>query len=476
MSGNSSVNAGSCADWVSSGTRRSLRGGRAALPVDPYRALCVHFGMLLGVDDFETLDAYHRGKAWLHSAWLHREGVVWGFDVQLEPEHGRLRVGPGLAVDPFGRELHLTEDRCLDLARWCEEHQGELAELEEGADGTRRLLAHVVVGFDSCLERQVPALLEPCEGAGGITAYSRVFETVELLLRLGPTPKPGGQDGPRTLPYHRLRLLFGLDAPIPEEQDGGATSIRKSDQEVLDLKEKVLRLPPAQQTAAWLDALRRCAALDVIDLRPRSEEDEASIPLMPEPSRTHIELAEVAVVMQPPDGPNGIWKLVDDKTNEIDSTVRPSHVATSTIQELLCGVPALLACRTDKCGPQVSRQVKVETQGDGNGSTRITLTTDRPLEPKSVTKEAFRVSTFAAAGWEEAQIQDAVLDADQKTMLVQIAGALADGTRLRIIACGTGPRPILGVDYLPLAGAQSGLPGTEHNGRDFVHMMTYEKE
>jgi hypothetical protein len=344
--------------------------------VDPYRALCVHFGMLLGVDDFETLDAYHRGKAWLHNAWLHREGVVWGFDVKLEPQYGRIRVGPGLAVDTFGRELHLAEDRCLDLARWYEEHKDELdqwyknhkdeliklknndelAKLEkEEADGKRRFPAHVVVGFDSCLERQVPALLEPCEGAGGITAYSRVFETVELLPRLGPAPKPGERDGPRTLPYHRLRLLFGLDGPIQEKKDGGASAISKPDQEVLDLKKRILRLPMAQQTAAWLDALRRFAALDVIDLRPRSAEDEGSVPLMPEPSRTHIELAEVTLVMQQAQGQNGPWRFVDDKANKIDATVRPSHVATSTIQELLCGVPALLGYRRTSVVPKWCR-------------------------------------------------------------------------------------------------------------------------
>jgi hypothetical protein len=120
-------------------------------------------------------------------------------------------------------------------------------------------------------------------------------------------------------------------------------------------------------------------------------------------------------------------------------------------------------------------QVKVEAQADG--STRITLTADRPLESKSVTKEAFRVSAFAPAGWEEAQIQDAGPDdQDKKIMWVQIPGLLANGTRLRIIAHGTGPRLILGTTYLPLAGGQSDPPGTEHDGRDFVYMMTQKKE
>ena len=61
------------------------------LPVDPFRSLYVHFGMLLGVDDFRTVDAYHRGKMWFHSAWLHRQGTLWGLAVQLDQAMGEVR-------------------------------------------------------------------------------------------------------------------------------------------------------------------------------------------------------------------------------------------------------------------------------------------------------------------------------------------------------------------------------------------------
>ena len=69
------------------------------LPVDPFRSLYVHFGMLLGVDDFQTLDAYHRGKMWCHSAWLHGQGVIWGLQVAL-PENP-------IAEDDFDAEPSL---------------------------------------------------------------------------------------------------------------------------------------------------------------------------------------------------------------------------------------------------------------------------------------------------------------------------------------------------------------------------------
>ncbi|HLT39109.1 MAG TPA: hypothetical protein VK034_22650, partial [Enhygromyxa sp.] len=88
------------------------------LPIDPWRSLAVHFGMLLGVDDFRTIDAYHRGKHWLHGSWLHGEGVVWGLAPSLVAAQGELRIEAGLAIDRAGRELHLDHAACIDLGKW----------------------------------------------------------------------------------------------------------------------------------------------------------------------------------------------------------------------------------------------------------------------------------------------------------------------------------------------------------------------
>ncbi|HEX3129370.1 MAG TPA: hypothetical protein VH394_18690, partial [Thermoanaerobaculia bacterium] len=206
-------------------------GGGAAggmLPVEPFRSLRVHFGMLLGVDDLETLGAYPRGKTWLHNAWLHRDGVVWGLGVELDAQRGEIRVQPGLAMDRLGRELHLDTVMCVDVARWLEQHARDPElRLEELPDGGVRFDAHVVIQFRSCLTRQVPALVEPCDGTGGTTAYSRVFETADLFLRPGLAPAPAAP------PYHRLRVLFALEPPqLPD------------DQEIVDRRDAVLALAP----------------------------------------------------------------------------------------------------------------------------------------------------------------------------------------------------------------------------------------
>ena len=79
------------------------------LPLSPFNALRYHFGMLLGVDDFETEQAYHRAKMRIHNAWLHRAGVVWGFDVRLDVPHGEIRVLPV----PYAE----TREKCVSVLK-----------------------------------------------------------------------------------------------------------------------------------------------------------------------------------------------------------------------------------------------------------------------------------------------------------------------------------------------------------------------
>ena len=294
---------------------------REALPLDPWRSLRVRFGMLLGEEDFTTIGAYHRGKGWLHNAWLHRQGVVWGFGVELAFENREVRVLPGLALDALGRELHLDQTACLDAGAWFDAHASDPGFEVADVAGGKRFTAHVVARFRPCLDRAVPAMAEPCAGDARSVAYSRVAETVELLLLPGAAP-------PRTeppLPYHRLRLLFGLEP-----------AVLPADQEVLDARDAILALPAADQPAAQLDAFRRFAALDVVDLRPAPAADGEALTLVPGAEPGDVVLAEITGLTLL--GETGNWKL---DSGTVDVTVRHAHVATATIQELLCG--ALLA-------------------------------------------------------------------------------------------------------------------------------------
>lgn len=449
------------------------------LPVNPFRSLLVHFGMLLGVDDFETVDAYHRGKMWLHSAWLHREGAVWGLRASLTPDNGELRVSAGLAVDALGREIYLEADACLDVVRWYAEHKDDpdlAAIIKKEPDGTVHFDAHVLIKFKGCLTRQVPALNEPCDGAAAATAYSRIVETADLMLK--PDKAPLWRDPPGSLPYHRLRLLFALEPPIEE---GGA--VIESDQVVMDARASILALPIQQQPAAYLAEFRRFSVMDQMDLAPAAAQEGDIYSLFPSTDPAPLPLADVLeIALQPTD--NG-WVLTG---GNVDNTVRPVHVATSTIQELLNGpqcqctagisesesgeievpknLPTTPEPAVDDGGPRIDPQ-SVAIKGE-----IITFNiAQSTLLMASVDARCVSVTSFDVRdGWIEEQIQEVRFDSKTKVFTIQLRDA-PGGNLVRLIVRGTGAFPLLGRNRIPFAGALGGPAGDQHNGNDFVSMF-----
>ncbi|HZF28856.1 MAG TPA: SwmB domain-containing protein [Gammaproteobacteria bacterium] len=425
-------------------------GERTLTPISPFLGLNYHFGMLLGVDDFSTEQAYHRGKIRLHNAWLHREGVVWGLEVRLDTPKSEVRVRPGFALDGAGHELRLEAEACVALGAWFAEHR-EDADFSVEAEGDEvRFDAYVTIAHKACLTRQVPALSEPCDAARTDTAYSRVFETVELRLVPGRAPQPPPP------PYHGLRVLFGLDVARTLE-DG---TVEPGDQEILDARAAVAALPREQQRQAWLDLFRRTAAADEIALAPATDPDTGEALLFPTPEREPVVLAELRGIVLEKTGDG--WTA---SGGTVSNDVRPSHVATRTIQELLCAClhnPA--SPLADAGGPRIDR-ASVAVNG-----VEISFTVDRDLHEASVRPAAFAVSSFDdATGWQRATIDEAEYDAATKTTTLTLDEALG-GELQRVIAFGTGDSPLLGADLVPLAGATGDPAAIAYNGRDFVYM------
>lgn len=417
-------------------------------PLSPFYALRYHFGMLLGVNDFETEQGYHRAKMRLHNAWLHGEGVVWGFDARLDQQAVEVRVTPGLALDAAGHELHLEADACVNLGRWFDKHRQDPGFVVGGTADEPTFDAHIVIRFKACLTRQVPALLEPCDNAGTGTAYSRVFETVEILLRPNAAP-------PRVFPYHRLRLMFGLDAPNKKDNSNDTTD---ADKAVLDELAAIQSLPGEQQTAATSAAFRRFAALDEIELKPATSEDGARALLFPGREDDPVALAEIKNIKLKRAGND--WTLT---AGTVNTAVRPTHIAASALQELL------IASRTT-----ASRAVlgpRVESASVVINDNEIVLKLDQPLHPAGLKANAFSVTVFDnTAGWKSFAVNDPpTLSADGKTVTLKIsAPPLAKGLT-RIIARGTGATPLLGnAPRLPLAGATTDAPAPQ--GTDFILM------
>jgi len=440
------------------------------LPVDPFRSLYVHFGMLLGVEDFRTLDAYHRGKMWFHSGWLHRQGTIWGLRVSIDEESNEIRVEAGSAIDELGRELILHQPACLNLNSWYEKHKDDavlqaLVEVDEET-GEVKFDAHVTIQFNACLNRQVPAISEPCDSSNVTTAYSRVIETVDIQMLPGKAPEWRSESG--QLPFHRVRLLFQLEAPFTDEDE----VVIDDDQAVLDAQADILALPASEQPAAYLQWMRHFSALDEMAMQPAEVNQGETFSIFPAAEPGAIPLADILQLRLLPTESG--WSI---NGGGVDNTIRPVHLPTSTIQELVCG-PAFSATGE---APEPAPPVPTEEDAGGPRVDAESLTiigefiqftiVGNPLMKASVDARGISVTSFDVRdGWISSDIKNVKYNQKNQQVEVELRDA-PGGNLLRVIVKGTGPNPFLGRNRIPLAGSTESVAGSKFDGNDFVAMI-----
>lgn len=308
----------------------SERCGDLVLAADPFVANRYHFGMLLGVDDLDTDQAYHRGKAWLHQAWLHGAGTVWGLEVLVRAGDREVVVAPGLAIDHRGRELLVTAPLCVDVGRWLDDQPEGDVELVESDDSVV-LTAHVELCADPCRSRPVPSIADPCDvdGDAGETAFSRTRERGHARLVAGPAP-------PTVDHYPRLRAFMTAEEPPPatgEETEEPPPEQLRDEAQVAALEARVAGLPGHEQCAAMIRGL---AAIDAMRRAPA--EDAAPFPVTAADSC--VLLAELVVQLRRVDERWVVVGADEGGATAVDNTVRPVHVDTATVLGLLTCPPA----------------------------------------------------------------------------------------------------------------------------------------
>lgn len=422
--------------------------GHGDLPVNPFTALRAAYGMLLGEDDFHVLMGNPRGKQMMHAAWLHGSGVVWGYDVIVDGVWD-LAVGPGLALDGLGRELLNEATACLDVRDLVQE-VGPLHVGGTDNDGcaTWTVEACLVAEFDSCLSAAVPTLADPCDVTRKHDDYSRVVERVRLCLREGCCPRPCS-------PYHRVRVLLGLDEVGSPDPAG---------HEAAEARAEVAAAPGPERARTLLCHFRRLAAQDEIDLHPARDPGDCYPTLFPvSEDDAGVALACVEIDVRDRDGCPEIREV------RVDPLVRSTLLPTATIQELVCGLaPGLVGDHdtSDAGGPRVIGD-RVELSADGQ---RLLLPVTAALSEGSVPRSVGITSLTAdkAGGWVVEDIYDTRYDAAQQAIVVHLADRPVNRL-IRVTVKGTGPKPVMGASPpVPLAGLVGGPPGTRHDGHDAV--------
>lgn len=412
------------------------------LAVNPFEALRVSYGMLLGEDDFRVLMGNPRGKQMLQSAWLHGTGVVWGYDVSIDGL-ASVRVSPGLALDGLGREVAQTASACLDLRDWLTENEPVPG---KDACGTRTLHCCLVAEFDCCPSRPVPTLADPCDVNRKHDDDSRVTETACVVLRPGRCP-------PRWHPYHRVRVLLGLDE-VGEDDDAG--------EQALHARARVRDAPCDTRARELLREFRWLAALDNAELRAAAEPGTSDLTLFPVLDKdAAVTLACLEIKVRDADGCTTI-----EDTPRIELACRTALLPTATIQELTCGfAPGVEDCAADEDadGPRVL----ADDVAWSDDRRTLYIPVSAELNPGSV-RRAVRITSLSRRGWVDEDIDAVRFDPEGPAIVVEMADRPVN-EMVRLVVKGTGSTPVYGAfPQVPLAGVSGGPPGTVNDGHDAV--------
>ena len=420
-------------------TARELTDPQAALPLWPWTALHPATGMLLGADDFEVLAGNPRGKHQLHNAWLHGRGVVWGFGLR-QSGTSELEVLPGLALDGAGRELHLGAPRCVSMMKVLEADHDPTC-------GTHEVVLCLVASYDACLDAPVPALADPCDVTRENQQYSRVVERVRFDLVLGHPQE-------QCPPYHRVRVLLGLDTLGTDDEPG---------KQALVARNEVLAASGASRARELLWQVRCLAAVDAAEWQPAG--DACDQALFPTDDGAGVVLGCVHLTVR---DESGCPDIVEARP---DTCCRATLMPTSVIQELTCALaPGLIGADGEVgTGPQAVPD-SIEW---GPGATEFSFRVTADLLPATLTRTAVQVCSLAESGWVVEDLEHRPrYEASTKRVTVRLADRPVHRL-VRVVVQGTGPTPVYGADpTVPLAGVVGDDPGTTGQGRDAVLTTT----
>lgn len=368
----------------------------------PFTRVRFNDGMLLSAADLRVEQNAHLWRDRLHQALLHGAGTVWGLGVRRSADGRQLQVEAGLAVDPRGRNLLVSNTLCLDV--------GALDAATVGAfpaaptEGRRR--AWVVLSHAACARDPAPALRPACAEAPPSPAWSRQVDSVRVDLVAEPPAEP----------IALLRALLERHGAAPERGPGRWLGAAPTATERRALLLELLIGPalPGDRDRSLLAGLWS---------------DETPVPLL---------LAEVELGVV-----DGRHAVVADP----DNTGRALLPGVQLLAELLYGVPLAGAVGG------APTAVVVEGLRVGGGQAEVALSA--PLEPASVTPDAVSLLTFDGAAWQVVPVTVALAGS---TLSIVPGAAPTAGQPVQLVLRGVGAHALVGVGGLPFAGEPSPTP------------------
>jgi len=158
-------------------------------PTDAKKRVDYSYGLVLGVSEFRTEQGYFLGKHRSHGRALHGYGTVSGLAVTVDGSE--VRVSPGLALDPRGREICVPEPQCARLEDWLAQRQadGDFSP-PMGLSPPGPVTAYVALCYRECETERVPIPAGPCLSLDRTAVPSRIQDAFELEIVETPPPQP----------------------------------------------------------------------------------------------------------------------------------------------------------------------------------------------------------------------------------------------------------------------------------------------
>jgi len=205
------------------------------------------YGKLLDTFHFEMEQNYFNRKRWLLNRLTLGSGVICGLSVAPTNDGKLLRIGPGAAIDPIGRETVVPDPSRPFDPREITDACGRIVRRVEGAGPVTLYLA-----YHECEADPVPVLVGDCETERGC-APSIVRERYMVLVREGAPPPiapacqlPGlftPSEGKKGVPNIHPRLVERVSKACPEVEGDNCVVLAR------------VNLPPAGEaiTADMID-------------------------------------------------------------------------------------------------------------------------------------------------------------------------------------------------------------------------------
>lgn len=310
-----------------------------SLTLDPWKRVRYAHGLVLGVDEFQQEELRFLAAEWRQNRELHGFGTVCGFEVRVRdtPSGPEIYVAPGLAIDPKGRWIHVSEARCALLNEWLRRNSSALGSPPLGSPpGIVSLF--LCLCYRECETDLVPIPGGPCRTVDESMSASRITESFSLDLTLGPP------DQTEVEAVRAFAMLLGRLDVVPA---GSAAMTVAELEDLVRALAPALSSPPGSPQASplgspsdffeipeaeirtYLDAAFRVWVTEVRPaLLPPGQGCAAGLP-----EEGCILLAEISF----PTVPGGVGPVVDGDSNAVavDETHRPYLLHTQLLQELI---------------------------------------------------------------------------------------------------------------------------------------------